>query len=92
MKVSSGRRGSASLGTPPKVPHKLTGAVKSMFIGGHGIRGSKMKSWFIGVKGVGGFQCQVPVLSLQAPVRESATGVTSTIGFWTQSDWVAHMF
>lgn len=31
--------------------HKLTGAVKSSFIWGDGISGSKVKSWFTGVKG-----------------------------------------
>lgn len=30
---------------------KLTGAVKSWFIGDDGISGSKEKSWFIGVRG-----------------------------------------
>ena len=70
--------------------HKLTGAVKSSFIWGDGISWLQSEELVYWGEGTSGFQFQVPVLSPQAPVRESATGVTSTTGFLT-CDWAAHL-
>lgn len=69
---------------------KLTDAMEELIYWGDGISGSKVETWFIGMKGSVASSFKL-WFSPAAPVHGSATGVTFTTGFLRRGGCVVHL-